>query len=248
MKFKTFLESKQLNIPDPTDLGLQINAQISIVPGLDGKGAYAGQLHINTPDRIGGLSTFTDFYHSEEAAQTALKELLQKPRTVYVTKRLLNSKKTGQINPQDEPTLVPIQISGLKSTGTHSLTPQLKYGGSWDQNVLKNIKGYNKETHEKHLSQFGQIQNALKDFEKQTKNQIKKFGDEPPQSGQYISKNDVKLIPDIIQTFGDFKVVVKWNKRPRQIINAMDFYKHYDQITKDAEVKTGDYIREVWVY
>jgi hypothetical protein len=246
MKFQKFLESKQLNIPDPTDLGLEIFAQINIVPGPDGTGAYAGQLHINTPDKVGGLSTFTDFYHSEEAAQTALRELLQKPLTVYVTKRLLNSKKTGKINPQDEPTLVPVQISGLRSTGTHSLTPQIKYGGSWDQNALQNIKGYDKDQHEKHTGFLKKLKNVTSDFQKQYE-PPKKFGDGPPTSGQFISKKDVELFPDMIETFGSFKVVLKWSLRPRQIINAIDLYKHYDTITKDAEVKTGDYIREAWI-
>jgi len=251
MNFRQFLESSNLDIPDPTGLGLTIRAAILIVPGPDGKGSYLGELNINTPDRIGGLTITTDFQHSIEAAQTALREILQKNHTVRVTKRLLNSKKTGTINPEIESTLVPIQITGLKSIGTHNLKPTIRYGGSWDQEALEKIAGYNPEKQEKEREFFGKLQGIVGDFQKEMQSTLKnsrKFGDGPPISGQWITKKDVELIPDIIKTFGDFKVVVKWNQRPRQIINAKDFHKHYDAITKDAEVKTGDYIREVWVH
>lgn len=252
MDFKQWLvESSELEIPDPTGLGLSIKAKLKIVPGLDGKGAYSGELNIHTPDRVGGLTTFTDFYHSAEAAQTALRELLQKPHTVHVTKRLLSSKKTGKMDPNIDAVLVPIEISGLQSIGTHKLEPKLGYGGSWDQDTLKRMPGYDSEKHQKHLDFVSSIQGVVKDFKKQVRKDSKKqrkFGDGPPISGQWITKNDVELIPDMIKTFGDFRIVIKWSMRPRQIIQASDFHKHYETIKKDAEVKTGDYMREVWVY
>jgi hypothetical protein len=251
VNFKQFLESSNLDVPDPTELGLTIRASILIVPGPDGKGSYMGELSIDTPDRIGGLTKVTDFYHSIEAAQTALRELLQKRHIVRVTKKLLNSKKTGTINPENESTLVPIEITGLKSIGTHNLKPIIRYGGSWDPEALEKIAGYDPEKQQKEREFFGKLQGAISDFQKTMQSTLKnsrKFGDGPPVSGQWITKQDIELIPDVIKTFGDFKVVVKWNQRPRQIINAQDFHKHYDAITKDSEVKTGDYIKEVWVY
>lgn len=251
MNFKQFLtEGSTLDIPDPTGLGLEIKAILKRVPGMDGKGAYSGELQINTPDKVGGLITFTDFYHSVEATQTALRELLQKRHTVSVTKRLLNSKKTGKLDMSDDSTLVPIEIMGLKSTGTHQLEPRLGYGSAWNPEYLKKEPGYDPEKHEKHMGFMRNIQGVVDGFKKEMKDvsrRTRKFGDGPPVSGQFLTKEDIILIPDIIETFGDFKVVLKWARRPRQILNAKDFYKHYDRITKDAEVKTGDYIREVWV-
>lgn len=242
---------KVLEIPDPLGLGLNITAKIKIVPGKDGQGAYSGHLSISTPDRVGGLTTFTDFYHSLEAAQTALRELLQKPHTVNVTRRLIRNK-IGEkpTNEPEEELLVPVEIKGLRSVGTHRLEPVLGYGGSWDQDALRRMPGYDPKEHEKHSSFFQGLQSVVGKFKKQTREEskkTKKFGDGPPLSGQWITKADVELIPDIISTFGDFKVVVKWSIRPRQIINASDFHKHYETIKKDAEVKTGDYMREVWV-
>jgi hypothetical protein len=128
---------------------------------------------------------------------------------------------------------------------------KIRDGGSWDPEALEKIAGYDPEKQQKEREFFGKLQGAISDFQKTMQSTLKnsrKFGDGPPISGQWITKQDVELIPDVIKTFGDFKVVVKWNQRPRQIINAKDFHKHYDAITKDSEVKTGDYIKEVWVY
>lgn len=242
---------KVLEIPDPLGLGLIITAKIKIVPGRDGQGAYSGHLTISPPDHVGGLTTFTDFYHSLEAAQTALRELLQKPHKFNVTRRLIR-RKIGEppTNEPEEEILMPVEIKGLRSVGTHRLEPSLGYGGSWDQDAIKRMPGYDSNKHEKHLAFIRGLQSVVDEFKKQTREEskkTKKFGDGPPLSGQWITKADVALIPDMIATFGDFKVVVKWSMRPRQIINASDFHKHYETIKKDAEVKTGDYMREVWV-
>lgn len=248
--FKKFLiESKKrkyLEIPDPTNLGLKIIAKILIVPGKDGKGAYKGDLDINTPNNVGGAILSTKLQHSLEAAQTALKELLKGPIEISVTKNLLD-KNVGK----NDYTMKKVEIPGLRYIGTHYLEPVLTYGSGWDEEALKRRPEYDPQKHAKRLGLTQQLTGIIGDFKKEQQQAAKerrKFGDGPPEYSQFLNSDSIHMIPDMVKTFGDFELVIKWDQKPRQIIWASDFYKNYDKIVKNSEVISGDYIREVWVH
>lgn len=248
--FEYKINNNELFIDDPTNLGLQIVAKLSIVPGKDGQGAYIGVLDINTPDMIGSCKIHTDFFNTEEEARQALKKEIQKPRTIQVSRSVKFKNKAKKIFLRDRYSEVPLFIQGMSPSGIHLLEAGLVYTGSWDQFALQRMRGYDREKHalirhgNKKLSQnlAAAWQHAVDETSR-----IPKFGDGPPVPGQWIAKKEVPMIPGIVDIFGPFKVVLKWAMKPRQVISAMDFYRNYDRITKGAEVRSGDYLREVWV-
>jgi hypothetical protein len=244
MNFRDWIitEAKKLEIKDPTGLGMSIVAKIHIVPGPTGKGAYSPSIEFFNRLKYGGAIYHTGFEHSLEAAQTALRKRLQQPFAISVPKELME--KGGGYE------MVKIEVPGLSAVGTHKLEPVMTYGGSWDSEAMKRWPEYDPERHEKSERKAGELEGVMRQFQKEMSAEMKrtpKFGDGPPKFGQWLSKDDVALIPDMIETFGDFWLIIKWAKRDRQAIKASDLHKNYDRIFADAEVKTGDYAREIFV-
>jgi hypothetical protein len=247
MDFKTFVES-WLHLDDPTGYGLELKARIERIPGKDGKGAYTGTLHINTPMRTGGGVFHTRSQPSIEATQTDLRNLLQRPKEAWIPKSMVDkSKKWGtQIGNE----LVKIEVGGLPAAQVPSLEPVLIYGGNWNINALQKQQGYSREKHVKDQEWMDKFMGVMDEFKRDMSKEAKtkkKFGDGPPEFSQWITSDDIKILPDMIKTFGDFWLVIKWAQRARQVIRASDLAKHYDRIFKDAEVKTNDYAREIFV-
>lgn len=239
MDFKTFVES-WLRLDDPTGYGLEIKTRLERIPGKYGKGAYVGTLHIGTPMRTGGAVYHTRSQHSVEAAQTDLRKLLQRPKEAWIPKSM--------VTPGGSNELVKIEVGGLPAAKVQTLEPVLIYGGNWDINALQTQQGYSRAKHVKDQEWTDKFMGVMDKFQREvSKETKKKFGDGPPGFGQWLTSDDIKIIPDMISTFGDFWLVIKWAQRPKQTIRASDLAKHHDRIFKDAEVKTGDYAREIFV-
>jgi len=252
MQFRKWLnENSEITFADPTGQGLTITASIDLVPGETGKGQYVGFLSITPKSRIGGVGVHTKFQHSFEAAQTALRELLQNTGNPWLRKYGLDRHglPAWQVHKITKPKLVYTgwgKNSGLSAKGYAGNEPEEE-----GDEILKKMPGYDPEEHKRAIDFankiYGTVKQVKDDWDREQLLNPKQFGEQRPERGEYLTKDDIALIPDVIEKYGDFDVVIKWAKRERQRTKASDLYKHYDKITADAEVKTGDYIREIWV-
>lgn len=204
-------------------------AGIEIVPGPDGQGAYIAVIS-NTEFSFGENGELIrhkrygqnngPFRKSQEQAEQDLKQMLEN--------------------------------GGLPSIGVSKLSPKLGYGGSWSEGALEKQPGYDPETNILNKYEINKIGKMLSETQKQIQTNdmgLKKplFGESKPEFGQWITEEDVELIPELIKKYGDFDIILKWDRRDRQRIKASDYYKHHQEIVADAEVKTGDSLREVYV-
>lgn len=235
-------EHGYLTLDDPTRLGLIIKLRLEILPGASKKGVYMGQLCFGTPYRVGGLCTHSSQEPTEDSARMAIKEMLKKRHKVYVPSKMV--RKDGNMQ------LVPIDVNGLSTNIVHYLKPVIFYTGEWAPGYLEKQSGYDPIKHKKDVDSFDKFMGDISKIKKQMADEVdksRKFGDGPPQQGQHITEKDVKILPDMINTFGDFDVIIVWGMRPRHTIKASDLFKHYNKIIVDAEIKTGDYIRNIYV-
>lgn len=197
--------------------GNKISAEIALVPGEKGTGSYIASIDTTTPTRIGGSSNHGEFTQSFEQAQADLKRMLE--REGY---------------------------SGLHASRVTK--PTLRYGGSWATGVLEKQPGYEPAKKKELNDLLSSLQKAGDSIAKEMADSRRPepFGNGPPEYGQSVRDSDISKIPKLVKDYGDFHLVLKWNKAPREIIKASDFARHYEKIVEGRE-SGGDRLREVFV-
>lgn len=208
-------------------------AYIAVAPGSDGMGMFMPWIDFSADDGVGGFVDWHDWRNDKkplknwEQAQAALLDLFKKHNLPL---QHFSQIKLPTIRSDSDVYQPGAWENFLSETGFGAMIPSLE----------EQVNAFTKR--EEMMDGFKQVMEGVKEKYDELKNQPK-FSEAPPAFGQWITPKDIYAIPTMIDNYGDFDVVVKWNMRDRQRMKASDLYRNYEQMSQNP----NDSIREIFV-
>lgn len=216
----------------------KFTAYIAVAPGKDGTGMFLPTISFSPDPGVEGgemiYGGFTDTSYDRDAPFTnweqAQSSLLDLFKRYDLPLQYFSSIKIPTIRSDSDVYKPGGWENFLSNTGFGYLIPSLE----------EQVNAFTKR--EELMDGMRQVAEGMKEYIDELK-QKPKFAEAPPAFGQWVTPKDIYAIPTLIDNYGDFDVVVKWNMRERQRIKASDLYRNYDEMSQNP----NDSIREIFV-